>query len=170
MSLDFFRRVLLWGIALAGTMSVTPAQAFADGDTCPRPPVGSVVMPPPDLYSSGGVLNVTFDYHTSVDDVGRTLYCFVTPDGMESPTLHVNPGDTVNIHVTNDIPAAPLGPVEKIAAEGTVCGDATMTATSVNMHFHGLNVTPKCHGDETIFTMINSGDNAKARATPTRRA
>ena len=95
MSLDFFRRVLLWGIALAGAMSVTPAQAFADGDTCPRPPVGSVVMPPPDLFSSGGVLNVTFDYHTSVDDVGRTLYCFVTPDGMESPTLHVNPGDTL---------------------------------------------------------------------------
>jgi FtsP/CotA-like multicopper oxidase with cupredoxin domain len=137
---------------------VMPAQAFADGGVCPRPAVGSVVMPPPDLYSSGGVLNVTFDYHTSVDDVGRTLYCFVTPDGMESPTLHVNPGDTVNIHVTNAIPAAPLGPVERIAADDTVCGNATMTATSVNMHFHGLNVSPKCHGDETIFTMINSGE------------
>jgi FtsP/CotA-like multicopper oxidase with cupredoxin domain len=32
-----------------------------------------------------------------------------------------------------------------------------MTITSINMHFHGLNVPPQCHGDEVIHTMVNSG-------------
>lgn len=137
---------------------LAPVQALADGGVCPRPAPGSIVTPPPDLFSSGGVLNVALNYFTSVDDAGRTLFCFVTPDGKESPTLHVNPGDTVNIHVTNQVPAAKLGGSEKIAIDANVCGSANMTPTSVNMHFHGLNVSPKCHGDETIFTMINSGE------------
>ncbi len=147
------------GLLLTLCLAVlAPAQALADGGVCPRPAAGSVVTPPPDLFSSGGVLNVSLNYFTSMDDTGRTLFCFVTPDGMESPTLHVNPGDTITIHVTNQIPAAPLGASEKIAVDSNVCGDANMTTTSVNMHFHGLNVSPKCHGDETIFTMINSGE------------
>ncbi len=135
-----------------------PSQAFADGGVCPRPAPGSVVTPPPDLFSSGGVLNVSLNYYTSMDDVGRTLFCFVTPDGMESPTLHANPGDTINIHVTNMVPSAPLGATERVSSDADVCGSPTMTATSVNIHFHGLNVSPKCHGDEVIHTMINSGE------------
>lgn len=135
-----------------------PAEAFADGGACPRPPVGSQVLSPPDLTSSGGVLNVTLEYHTSIDDVGRTLFCFITPDGLESPTLHVNPGDTINIHVTNRIADTALGASERVSSEATQCGAADMTPTSVNMHFHGLNVTPQCHGDETIRTLINSGE------------
>jgi FtsP/CotA-like multicopper oxidase with cupredoxin domain len=147
------------GILLALCFALlAPAQAFADGGVCPRPAVGSVVSPPPDLFSSGGVLNVSLNYYTSMDDVGRTLFCFVTPDGMESPTLHVNPGDTINIHLTNMVPSAPLGAAEFVSNATTVCGSPTMTATSVNMHFHGLNISPKCHGDETIHTMINSGE------------
>ena len=152
-------RHLIRGTLLALCLALlTPAQALADGGVCPRPAVGSEVLPPPDLFSSGGVLNVALNYFTSVDDVGRTLFCFVTPDGMESPTLHVNPGDTVNIHVTNQVPAAPLGATERVSNNTMVCGSPDMTVTSVNMHFHGLNVSPKCHGDETIHTIINSGE------------
>lgn len=137
---------------------LAPAQALADGGVCPRPAPGSDVQPPPDLFSSGGVLNVTLNYFTSVDDTGRTLFCFVTPEGVESPTLHVWPGDTVNIHVVNQVPDAPHGQSEVVSNTSNQCGAAAMTATSVNMHFHGLNVTPKCHGDETIHTIINSGE------------
>ena len=137
---------------------LAPAQALADGGVCPRPAPGSIVTPPPDLYSAGGVLNVALNYFTSMDDVGRTLFCFVTQDGMESPTLHVKPGDVVNIHVTNQVPDAPLSMSETVSSSATQCGAAAMTASSVNMHFHGLNVTPGCHGDETIHTIINSGE------------
>jgi FtsP/CotA-like multicopper oxidase with cupredoxin domain len=136
---------------------VAPNQALANGGVCPRPAVGSEIQPPPDLFSSGGVLETALSYYTSVDDEGRTLFCFVTPDGKLSPTLHVNPGDQVKIHLTNMIPASPGGRSETATNDATVCGNKTMNDASVNMHFHGLNVTPGCHGDEVIHTLVNSG-------------
>ena len=33
-----------------------------------------------------------------------------------------------------------------------------MNASSVNIHFHGTNVSPTCHQDEVIHTVINSGE------------
>ena len=151
-------RLLQGALFLLGLGLLMPTHALADS-TCPRPAAGSEVLPPPDLYSDNGSLSVSFNFNTTVDDKGRTLFCFVTPDGKESPTLHMKPGDTVNIHMTNMVASAPLGQSEKVSNDATVCGDSTMTATSVNMHFHGLNVSPRCHGDETIHTIINSGEN-----------
>jgi len=65
------------------------------------------VSPPPELFSHNGVLNVVFNYFTSVDAQGRTLFCFTTADGSQGPTLHVMPGDTLNVTVTNQVPAHP---------------------------------------------------------------
>ena len=68
--------------------AILPGGAMAaDGGKCPRPAAGSDVKRPPDLYSTNGILNVSFDYWTALDAEGRTLFCFVTPDGIESPTL-----------------------------------------------------------------------------------
>jgi FtsP/CotA-like multicopper oxidase with cupredoxin domain len=137
-----------------------PLHAFAQGSPCPRPAAGSVVQQPPDLFSSNGVLNVTFNYFTTVDAAGRTLFCFVTASGgLESPTLHLHPGETLNVTVTNQVPAPPAGsPTEVVSNSTNQCGDATMTTTSLNMHYHGTNTTPACHGDQVIHTIINSGE------------
>src|ERR1700689_1840581 len=32
-----------------------------------------------------------------------------------------------------------------------------MTASSVNLHYHGTNTSPSCHQDDVIHTVINSG-------------
>ena len=145
-------------------LACTPANVFAaDGratptDPCPRPLAGSVVSRPPDLFSRDGVLNVAFNYVTTLDDVGRTLFCFRTPEGLVSPTLHVKPGDTLNLTVTNKIPAPPSGSAtEPVSDASTTCGDKTTTVTSVNVHYHGTNTSPACHRDEAIHTVINSG-------------
>jgi len=135
-----------------------PATAWADGGICPRPAPQTEVLPPPDLFSVNGVLDVTLNYYTSVDDQGRTLFCFVTSDGKESPTLHVNPGDTIKINLTNQVPAAPGAPREKMFTPAVACGSTDMTVSSINMHFHGTNTSPKCHSDEVIHTLINSGE------------
>jgi FtsP/CotA-like multicopper oxidase with cupredoxin domain len=136
-----------------------PAHAeTTDGTTCARPTAGSVVARPADHYSSNGVLKVSLGYYTSVDDAGHTLFCFVTPDGQQSPTLHVNPGDTLKVTLTNNIPAPVGGPAELMSNATDTCGDPTMTSASVNMHFHGTNVSPKCHSDEIIHTLVNSGE------------
>ena len=147
-------------LVLAGGIGfLLPGYAMAqDAGNCPRPAPGSEITPPPDVFSSNGALNVHLNYVTDVDSYGRTLLCFVTPDGLESPTLHVNPGDTINITLTNELPPAPAAAQEVVSDTKKVCGDSTMTLTSVNMHFHGTNTSPKCHSDEVIRTLVNSGE------------
>jgi FtsP/CotA-like multicopper oxidase with cupredoxin domain len=87
----------------------------------------------------------------------------MTDTGLQEPTLHVNPGDTLNITVTNNTPAQPFGET----FVGPNCGDATIqytpppsgitsTGSSVNLHYHGTNVTPQCGGDNVTKTLINS--------------
>jgi FtsP/CotA-like multicopper oxidase with cupredoxin domain len=150
------RRILL---ALS-LLLLLPLSAFAQsGPPCPRPAPGSVVPAPPDLFSQNGTLNVTFNYFTTMDSAGRTLFCFVTPNGFEGPTLHVKPGDTLNVTVTNLVPPPPPGsPTEVVSNPSNKCGDMTMTITSVNVHYHGTNTSPTCHSDEVIHTVINSGE------------
>ncbi|MBV9991030.1 MAG: multicopper oxidase domain-containing protein [Alphaproteobacteria bacterium] len=151
--------LILRGLCFALLIGLlVPSHALADQTTCPRPVAGSVVTPPPDLYAKDGVLTVHFNYFTAVDDEERTLFCFITDHGKESPTLHVDPGDKIVLRVTNMVPPVPGAPSEVVSAGADVCGNATMTPTSVNVHFHGTNTLPACHSDETIRTLINSGE------------
>jgi len=138
--------------------TLAPVAALADGGVCPRLPAQSEVPQPPDIYSVNGKIDISMNYYTSMDDAGRTLFCFVTSDGLESPTLHVNPGETIKIKLTNMVPAAPGAPSEKMFTPAEACGNPEMTVTSVNMHFHGTNTSPTCHSDEVIHTLINSGE------------
>jgi FtsP/CotA-like multicopper oxidase with cupredoxin domain len=143
--------------------------AFAQSSgPCPRFPVGSSITAPQDLFSENGVLKVKFTYQTTVDQNGNTLFCFMTDSGSESPTLHVHPGDRLLINLTNTVPAAAsasamaaMAAMPGMTVSGRpsgVCGAVTMTAASVNIHYHGTNTPPACHQDEVIHTLINSGE------------
>ena len=145
--------------AWAGPNPVAPVP----NPCAPRFAAGSLIQNPPALYSSNGVLNVRFSYQQTTDSVGRLLHCFMTDTGLQEPTLHVNPGDTLNITVTNHTPPQPFGET----FVGPNCGDATIqytpppsgitsTGSSVNLHYHGTNVTPQCGGDNVTKTLINS--------------
>ncbi|MFL6690937.1 MAG: multicopper oxidase family protein [Alphaproteobacteria bacterium] len=147
-------RIIAGAAALLGCAMMSGVASAAD--ICPRYTSGSEVQPPPDLYSKKGVLHVALNYQTTVDEAGRTLFCYQTPDGLESPTLHVQPGDLVQIDLTNMLP--PGRNMHKLPANASACRDKNMTDTSINMHFHGLNISPKCHSDETIHTLVNSGE------------
>jgi len=120
---------------------------------CQRPAAGSVVTNPPSLFSSDGVLKVRFSYQHMIDAAGRELFCFMTPEGLQNPTLHVTPGDHLMIAVTNNLPPG-TGPM---AVSAPNCGAATMNSSSLNIHYHGTNTSPTCHQDEVIKTMINPG-------------
>jgi FtsP/CotA-like multicopper oxidase with cupredoxin domain len=164
------------------TIAAHAQAAPGDRGGCPRPAAGAVVMQPADFYSANGVLDVTLDYRTSTDANGRTLFCFTAPDGIQSPTLHVHPGDTLQITLNNQVPPPapgamamadmimPGAPRRKYAHPpmvmgptpgSRVCGAQTMDASSVNIHFHGTNSMPACHADEVIFTTVNSGQTFK---------
>lgn len=125
---------------------------------CPRFAPGSVVTPPPDLFSVNGQLTVNLAYNTATDSAGRTLFCFTTPDGKESPTLHIFPGDVLTVNVKNNLPVPTTAAAMQVATSATtVCGAPTQDASSVNIHYHGTNTSPNCHSDEVIHTLINSG-------------
>lgn len=132
--------------------------AYGQTSPCPRFSPGSNVQNPPALFSEEGTLKVNLSYNRTTDADGRTLYCFTTSDGTESPTLHVRPGDHLIVNVKNNLPTpAPASAMKMSTNAATVCGDATMDASSVNIHYHGTNVSPACHQDEVIHTLINSG-------------
>jgi FtsP/CotA-like multicopper oxidase with cupredoxin domain len=147
--------VAIFVLAPIGAFAQTPVPPVPN--PCPRFTAGSVAQQPPALFSHNGVLNVKFSYQTTTDSVGRQLFCFMTPDGLENPTLHLNPGDTLNITVTNNTPTSPVG--EPYGPPN--CGDTTqqngMTGGSMNIHYHGTNVSPQCHGDNVTKTLINPG-------------
>jgi FtsP/CotA-like multicopper oxidase with cupredoxin domain len=98
-----------------------------------------------------------------VDKSGNTLYCFMNADGAQSPTLYVQPGDQLILTVKNLLPPSSSTAMKSMpemvltGPPSSACGATTMTASSVNVHYHGANVPPTCHQDEVIFTMINSG-------------
>jgi len=157
------RLAILASVAVCAVAGPKPVAPVSNPCT-PRFAAGSVIHNPPALYSSNGVLNVRFSYQQTTDSVGRLLHCFMTDTGIQEPTLHVSPGDTLNITVTNNTPPQPFG--ETFLAPN--CGDATVqytpppsgitsTGSSVNLHYHGTNVTPQCGGDNVTKTLINSG-------------
>ncbi|HTS29443.1 MAG TPA: multicopper oxidase domain-containing protein [Bryobacteraceae bacterium] len=162
MSKTFSLRVwqLLAGALLFAAMQICASAQTATSFTgpCPRFPAGILVPEPSNLYSQAGKLTVNLTYNTTTDSAGRTLYCFTTSTGIESPTLHVKPGDTLTVNVKNNLPAPTSAAAMAPTTNATLlCGAATQDASSVNVHYHGTNTSPTCHSDEVIHTLINSG-------------
>jgi len=125
-----------------------------------RAPEGSTVQQPKNLWSENGVLKAELAFQSSVDPQGFVRYCYVLPDGSESPTLRVHPGDTLILNFTNESSVAggnEANPSRAAAhAHGLAeCGTAgTMTAGATNLHFHGMPISPTCHQDESLRTLI----------------
>ena len=157
-----FRPWLLFFAALL--LASLCCQAHADPSPCPRYTPGSTLIEPKDLFSVAGKLEVNLTYRTATNSTGYALYCFVTDDGAQSPTLHVHPGDELIIHLKNGIPAStarsPMTAMPSMVlatSNAASCQSAPMDSTSVNLHYHGTNLPPICHQDEVIQTIIDAG-------------
>ncbi|MGB7731301.1 MAG: multicopper oxidase domain-containing protein [Candidatus Acidiferrum sp.] len=137
-------------------------------DQCPRPAQGSEVPEPEDLRSQNGVLRVDLTVHNVQEADGTTRYCYLLPDGSQSPTLRVKPGDELILNLKNDLTDSD-SPVSAAAnrqthhhgnsaASSDPCQSGLMSATSTNLHFHGLTVPPVCHQDDVLKTSIQPDD------------
>ncbi|MFZ0684728.1 MAG: multicopper oxidase domain-containing protein [Terriglobales bacterium] len=160
------RRILRFTIA-AQLVGFALATAAAQVGNCPsRPNPGATVVNPVDLYSSSGVLNLALALNNGVDPQGYTHVCFNYNTGsgiVEAPTLRVNPGDNLNLTLTNqlNLPGTPgLKHTMKMAGSprDTSCNGGTITQNSTNLHFHGLGIPPVCHQDDVINTLIQPTD------------
>ena len=155
----------------------SPAQSSSN-EACPRPAPSSLIPEPADLRSENGVLEVHVAFRNDLDANGHIRYCYVFGDGMQSPNLRLRPGDLLILTLQNELTALAAASASASvansaaanksaiapAATGTPasssgpCGDMRMTATSTNLHFHGLTIPPVCHQDDVLRTSIQPGD------------
>jgi FtsP/CotA-like multicopper oxidase with cupredoxin domain len=149
----------LLGIAVCG-FSFIPAQAQCP----PRPQPATVVQDALSLYSQNGVLNTSLALGHSIDSAGYTHFCYKYQQGAntaEAPTLRLNQGDHLLLNITDDLSnpgAQSRSAMDMSAPAGATCGDGgPATLQSTNVHFHGLNVSPTCHSDDVLTTLIQPG-------------
>jgi FtsP/CotA-like multicopper oxidase with cupredoxin domain len=159
-------------IALAACALAQTAQAAnAARDPCSRAAPGAQVPEPSELRSAHGVLEVELSIHNYREPDGSVRYCYLSPDGTESPALRLRPGDLLVLHLTNELTdILPPGQAGAAAAAhshaahsreghgGDPCTSGAMTAVSTNLHFHGLTVPPTCHQDEVLRTSLQPGE------------
>jgi FtsP/CotA-like multicopper oxidase with cupredoxin domain len=149
------------------TTRVVSAQELAD--SCPRPAPGAEVPEPEDLRSQDGVLQVDLAVHNYKQADGNIRYCYLLPDGNQSPTLRLKPGDLLILRLKNDLSdtSSPTSSATHAGHQANAankksdpCTSGLMSATSTNLHFHGLTVPPACHQDDVLKTSIQPNDAA----------
>jgi FtsP/CotA-like multicopper oxidase with cupredoxin domain len=160
-------------VALASCAVVHVAHAASpEHDPCSRPAPGAEVPEPRNLNSEHGVLKVNLSIHDYREPDGSVRYCYLLPDGTESPALRLHRGDLLILHLKNDLtevgsPSAPGAAVGSMvhshmrqseARAGDPCTSGAMTPTSTNLHFHGTTLPPVCHQDDVLRTSIQPGD------------
>jgi FtsP/CotA-like multicopper oxidase with cupredoxin domain len=148
--------------AIACLAALPRACAAATPENCPRPAPGSVVPEPPELRSRHGVLDADLTFFNFRGPGGQEDYCYQSKNGAEAPTLRVNPGDLLIVHLRNrltpSIPAAPALHAQMMPEVDSPCAGARMTALSTNLHFHGMTMPPVCHADDVLRTFVQPGD------------
>jgi FtsP/CotA-like multicopper oxidase with cupredoxin domain len=122
---------------------------------------------PEDLRSQNGALKVELSFRSEVDAQGRIRYCYIYGDGIESPNLRLHPGDLLVLTLKNELTAEPTAQTPRVLGmtssshgkDGSgLCAGSAMTATSTNLHFHGLTIPPVCHQDDVLGTAIQASD------------
>ena len=88
------------------------------------------------MVSSHGVATVEL---AAVINSTNGLPTFLYEGGYVAPTIRVNPGDTIVVDLDDELPPG----------QGT--------ASDVNLHFHGLNVSPRRPADDVITMFAKSG-------------
>ena len=157
----------------AALMSLTlgARAAPAEEGPCARPAPGSAVTEPKDLRSEHGVLKLDLQVRNHREADGSVRYCYRLADGTESPTLRLHPGDTLILHLKNQLEELdqsaqqPRGNAQfhdahsaHGAKSSDPCSSGAMSAVSTNLHFHGLTVPAVCHQDDVLKTSIQPGD------------
>ena len=162
--------MLLPRICLITLASFAFAQAVHAGspehDPCSRPASGAEVPEPRNLYSEHGILKVDLSIHNYRERDGSVRYCYLLPDGSESPALRLYPGDLLILHLTNDLtdPDASASTAHSHMAHSPAvrasdpCTSGAMTPVSTNLHFHGLTVPPVCHQDDVLRTSVQPSE------------
>jgi suppressor of ftsI len=135
------RRTPLLTLLAAAIVALVPAAAHAD-DPAPWAPIaGLPLSQPKQVHAHNGVLKVTFDAEQRTISVsGSKIVAQPLGDTLVGPTLHVHPGDTIDVTFIN------------------------ATKQDTNFHFHGMHVSPKGDGDN-VFRSFAPNTTVHSRVT-----
>ena len=108
------------------------------GDGGSDGPIDETFRNPPELKSIGGELRTTFNVASTRFQVGgRTVTSAVYNGSYIPPVLRLRPGDTLHLELDN------------------------RSDEPTNIHYHGLNVSPRINADATvsdnIFVLVDPG-------------
>ena len=145
-----------WLLLLSGgAAEAALPQSESGSDPCGRPSPGSPVPEPRDLRSRDGVLNLDLSIHTRTGPDGSARFCYLLPDGSQSPTLRLHPGDLLILRLKNDLIEPTARKLKsKPQEKSDPCTSGAMGPTATNLHFHGLTVPSLCHQDEVLKTAV----------------
>jgi FtsP/CotA-like multicopper oxidase with cupredoxin domain len=130
------------GLVLSAVISWSIGSSFAEAPNTPRAVSAPVLLaaetpatPSSAEYrSKDGQLDVTLHAKETVVYLGTTDIRGATYNDLYGgPVLRVKPGDFLHVHLINDLPQA------------------------TSIHFHGLNVSPQGHGDNSMH-MVAPGE------------
>ncbi len=159
------KRIFLIGatiflVAVAQLVAWHSASSLGESgsEACPRPAAGGFASSPPLLRSRDGRIEATLALRNYRDE----RFCLVYNGTVQSPTLWVEPGDTVVLRIRNELNASAVSSGEHRHPAGRLrnpCFGAAAAASPLrtNLHFHGLNIPPTCHADDVLGTAIPSG-------------
>ncbi|MSR75590.1 MAG: multicopper oxidase family protein [Planctomycetes bacterium] len=130
-------RIASWILALGLLTAACTKQGGLLLDDMPNPQV---------RQSSGGVLSTSLTMSNKSHDIdsGLFLQSASYDGGIPGPTFIVNPGDTLEVTLTNSIEMPP----------GV---DGGMDPRLSNMHFHGLHVSPLGNSDNPLISIPAGG-------------
>jgi suppressor of ftsI len=131
------------GLGVAGALALLLfGCGFNSGDTVVTAPQirSSIfvrdVAAAPEIVSAHGVATVEL---AAVINSTTALPSFLYEGGYVAPTIRVKPGDTIVVDLDNELPPG-----------NGAAGD-------VNLHFHGLNVSPRRPADDVLTMLARSG-------------
>ncbi len=114
---------------------------------CNRFATGSYVQEPKQFSSALGLLDIRLLYKSGTNIDGSVYFCYLTQDGVQSPTLVVWPGDHLRLTLTNLVEVPPF----------TAANMATLNENyGTNLHFHGMTVSP-APGQDFALTLVPPG-------------
>jgi len=117
-------------VGLVGVLAVAPLAHAQDPARPPWAPVtGLALAEPQQLYAKNGALRVTLDAERKTIRVsGSPIVAQPFNGQLVGPTLHVRPGDTIEVTFRNATPQ------------------------DTNIHYHGMHVSPKGSSDNVFRT------------------
>ncbi len=141
---------LIAGFAVIFAMpGETQTPSSASTSVCFQPSAGSVVNNPPEIRNADASNPARFTVEQN---------CYLANGNLLSPTLRVTPGkaDFV-LNLTNKLPGPAKEKQDQDCEREYSGGMAPKNST--NLHYHGLNVSPKCHQDEVVRTVVEPNEN-----------